>query len=99
MVRKTSSMQPGHISVTFEIPDSLWANQVYLAGDFVGTSQSKMPMQQGRDGAWRLTVDLPAGQQYRYRYQIDQRWYTEWSADAATADGIDPHFNLLDLGS
>ena len=97
MIYKRRSTQPGHVCVTFELPDSLWADQVYLAGEVVGAQRSKVPMQQERDGAWRLTLDLPIGNQYRYRYQIDQRWYTEWNGSNADGKG-DPQFNVLDLG-
>jgi hypothetical protein len=98
MVRKRRSTQPGYICVTFELPDSLWANQVYLTGDVLGTPRAKAPMRQERDGAWRLTLDLPMGSQYKYRYQIDQRWYTEWNGGSAP-DTLDPHFSVLDLVS
>ncbi len=97
MIHKRRSALPGYLCITFELPNSLWANQVYLAGDVAGTPVAKVPMRQERDGAWRLTLDLPVGAQYKYRYQIDQRWYTEWHADAATKHGQDPHYSVLDL--
>ena len=99
MIHKRRSTRPGCICVTFELPDSLWANQVYLTGDLVDTPLSKVPMRQERDGAWRLTLDLPIGTQYKYRYQIDQRWYTEWNAETITSYGRDPQYNILDLKS
>ncbi|MCB0108768.1 MAG: hypothetical protein KDE53_22760 [Caldilineaceae bacterium] len=98
MIHKRRSAHPNHIRVTFELPDSLWANQVYLTGDVVGAPRAKVPMQQERDGAWRLTLDLPTGNQYRYRYQIDQRWYTEWNG-STTQDNVDPNFSVLDLAN
>lgn len=98
MIHKRRSAQPGHICVTFELPDSLWANQVYLTGEVVGAPRAKVPMQQDRDGAWRLTLDLPQGGQYRYRYQIDHRWYTEWNGNGSTED-VDPNFSVLDLAN
>lgn len=97
MVRKGQSTQPGCICVTFELPNSLWANQVYVSGDFVDTPRRRVPMRQERDGTWRLTMDLPAGSQYKYRYQIDQQWYTEWNGDGL-GHSPDPRFSLLDLG-
>ena len=97
MVRKQQSNRPGWICVTFELPDSLWANQVYVAGDFVDTPRQKMPMRQDRDGSWRLTMDLPAGNRYKYRYQIDQQWYTEWDSESTFGRGIDPHYSILNL--
>ncbi len=95
MVRKEKSARPGHICVTFELPNSFWAHRVYLTGDFVNAA--KVPMRQERDGAWRLTLHLPVGNQYKYRYQIDQQWYTEWNADDLHVNNPDPNFSLLDL--
>lgn len=97
MIHKRRSAHTGHVCVTFELPDSLWANQVYLVGDVVGSSQTKVPMQQDRDGAWRLTLELPTGNQYKYRYQIDQRWYTEWNGGATANGRFDPDFSILNL--
>ena len=96
MVHRTRSPQPGCVRVTFELPDSLWASEVYLTGDFAPGHRHKTPMQQERDGAWRVTMDLPAGQRYQYRYQIDTRWYTEWGGQA-NGGSHDPQFSVLDL--
>ena len=56
MVHRTRSPQPGCVRVTFELPDSLWASEVYLAGDFAPGHRHKTPMQQERDGAWRTIL-------------------------------------------
>jgi len=97
MIHKRHSTEPGCIRVTFELPNSLWAHQVYLEGDSTGMMPAKVPLRQERDGAWRLTLDLPIGMQYKYRYRIDQNWYTEWNVDATAGDGLDPRFSVLDL--
>lgn len=98
MIHKRHATQPDHVCVTFELPNSLWANRVYLVGEVLGTTKTKMPMQQERDGAWRLTLELPKGTQYRYRYQIDQRWYTEWHGGKSVCNA-DPNFSVLDLAT
>jgi hypothetical protein len=97
MVYKACSSEPGYVRVTFELPDSLWASTVYLTGDTSHASLPKTPMRQARDGTWRATVELPVGARYRYRYQIDQCWYTEWNADAGETNMTDPHYSVLDL--
>jgi len=97
MVHRARSSEPGYVHVTFELPDSLWASTVYLTGDTTHPSLPQTPMQQGRDGIWRATVELPVGNQYKYRYLIGQRWYTEWNAEAGGTNLTDPHYSVLDL--
>jgi 1,4-alpha-glucan branching enzyme len=97
MVRKADSPNPSVVRVTFELPESVWASQVYLTGDFVKDSTQKTPMQQGRDGSWRVTVDLPAGNRYKYRYLIDKNWYTDWNPELSDANLTDPTYSVLDL--
>ena len=97
MVHKAFSPEPGCVRVTFELPDSLWASTVYLDGDVTQTSQAKTPLAQGRDGIWRATLDLPVGHRYKYRYLIDQCWYTEWNGEADEALVGDPFYSILDL--
>lgn len=83
MIHKQPSPQCSHVRVTFELPSCIWADKIYVTGDFNGWSQSATPMHQGRDGVWRAVVDLPAGRQYEFRYLIDGRWHTDYHADGS----------------
>lgn len=71
MIYKAQSPLPGHLRVTFELPASLWASQVYVVGDFNTWSRRATPLQQARDGRWRATVDLPGDRCYEFCYLID----------------------------
>lgn len=43
MIYKTPSPKPNHVRVTFELPASLWAHQVFLVGDFNGWGPATLP--------------------------------------------------------
>ncbi|MDQ3247863.1 MAG: isoamylase early set domain-containing protein [Chloroflexota bacterium] len=81
MIRKTSSPQPDHVRIIFELPACLWADRIFLVGDFNGWCESATPMRQDRDGIWRATLDLPVGGQHEFRYLIDGHWKTDSHAD------------------
>ncbi len=81
MIYKTRSSQPDHVRVTFELPASVWADRIFLVGDFNQWSLTATPMCQERDGVWRVTVDLPSGCRYEFRYLIDGQWKTDAHAD------------------
>lgn len=88
MIYKGPSLLAHHIRVTFELPSCVWADQVYVAGDFNNWSQQALPMQQSRDGVWRAALDLPVGQSYQFRYVIDGQWHTDSHADGFSESGF-----------
>ncbi len=69
--------------VTFELPSSLWAERVNLVGDFNDWDTIKDEMTQSRsNGNWRITLVLPKGHEYQFRYLVNGRdWHNEWHAD------------------
>ncbi|MBX3013788.1 MAG: isoamylase early set domain-containing protein [Caldilineaceae bacterium] len=81
MIQKQSSPCPGHVRVSFELPSCLWADRIFLVGDFNDWDEKATPMYQARDGVWRAVVDLPVGQHYQFRYIIDGQWKTDYNAD------------------
>ena len=81
MIHKTTSPQPGHVRVVFELPSCIWADRIFLVGDFNKWSATATPMRQNRDAVWRATLDLPQGMRYEYRYLIDGQWKTDCHAD------------------
>ncbi|MCB0061763.1 MAG: isoamylase early set domain-containing protein [Caldilineaceae bacterium] len=81
MITKVKSMQAGYVRVQFELPACLWADHIFVVGEFNDWQRNSLPMLQDRDGVWRLTLDLPAGHSYEFRYLVDNRWLTDGHAD------------------
>jgi 1,4-alpha-glucan branching enzyme len=84
MIYMEAGSSPGTTRVTFELPASFWAGQVYVVGEFNDWDQQRTPMRQtGPDGAWRVTLELAAGSEYEFRYLIDgETWHTDDTADS-----------------
>ena len=97
MIYKAPSNQPGYVRVVFELPSCVWADRIYVSGSFNDWSETKIPMFQDRDGVWRATVELPAGQTHEYRYLIDGRWQTDYHADGCTNNSYGSHNSVIDL--
>ena len=68
--------------VTFTLPDSIWANSIYLVGDFNGWNETLHPLQHTREGSWMITLDLELGRSYQFRYRVDGEWMNDGQADA-----------------
>ncbi len=69
--------------VTFTLPNCVWADVVSLVGDFNGWNPSSHPLTHDREGNWVLTIDLPAGRSFEFRYLCDgDRWMNDPQADA-----------------
>lgn len=81
MIHKTRSPKAGYVRVIFELPASLWADKIYLVGDFNDWDTAVTPFIQGRDGVWRAVLDLPCGREFQFRYLVDGRWQTDYHAD------------------
>jgi 1,4-alpha-glucan branching enzyme len=82
MVRKTNATKAGYVHVHFELPACLWADQIFVVGEFNDWDRKSLPMSQDRNGIWHLALDLPAGRSYEFRYLVDGRWLTDGHADA-----------------
>lgn len=68
---------------TFKLPADVMAETAYLVGDFNDWDQQALPMKKLKDGSFSVTLSLPAGQSYRFRYVLDgERWENDWEADA-----------------
>jgi 1,4-alpha-glucan branching enzyme len=82
MIRK-KPLGNGQVAVTFEMPSSIWADSIYLVGDFNDWNKQAHPLKQRHsDGAWDITLTLEAGKTYRFRYLINQTdWQNDWQAD------------------
>lgn len=74
MIYKRATSDPNWVEVIFELPASIWADHVTLAGDFNHWDQHSLPLHQDRDGCWRLQLVLPIARRYQFLYLIDGRW-------------------------
>jgi 1,4-alpha-glucan branching enzyme len=83
MIHKTHSPLPNHVRVSFELPSCIWADRIFVVGDFNEWNNQATPMAQDRDGIWRASVE--------FRYLIDNHWQTDSHADdfATTTLGTD----------
>ncbi len=69
--------------VTFTLPDCIWADKIYLVGDFNDWNRTSHPFQNDGTGQWTITVDLELGRAYQFRYLIDgEQWTNDDQADA-----------------
>lgn len=86
MIYKILSPKPNHVRVIFELPAGVWADRIFVVGDFNDWCVSATPMCQDRDGVWRVTADLAVGSQSEFRYLIDGQWSTDHHADGFTTN-------------
>jgi hypothetical protein len=88
LIRKIPSSIPEHVRVVFELPSGIWADRVFVVGDFNQWNESELPMSADRDGSWQASLDLPAGTRHEFRYLIDGEWLTDYHADGWTMNDL-----------
>lgn len=82
MIRKRRSANEGKVMVSFEIPGTVWAERINLAGDFNNWDRESLPFRRNRAGDWQIELELEAGRAYRFRYLFDgEQWRDDWQAD------------------
>lgn len=67
--------------VTFTLPGSIWADSIFLVGDFNGWNETSHPFSIGRDQNWSVSIDLQPGREYQFRYCKDGEWMNDSQAD------------------
>jgi 1,4-alpha-glucan branching enzyme len=99
MIQKKPARKKGFVSVTFELPANMWAERVNLVGEFNGWDTTATPMTRNRsDANWKVTIDLEAGQSYRFRYLIDgKEWLNDWHADDHIENPYGSYDSVVDL--
>lgn len=97
MIYKILSPKPNHVRVIFELPASVWADRIFLIGDFNQWCATATPMHQDREGVWRATVDLPWGSQCAFRYRIDGQWKTDYHADGFTTNAYGTDNSVIEV--
>lgn len=71
--------------VTFRVPANVGGpvHKAHVAGEFNGWDPAAAPMRKLKDGAFSLTMTLPAERDYQFRYLLDDRdWVNDLQADA-----------------
>jgi 1,4-alpha-glucan branching enzyme len=99
MIQKQPAKKKGFVRVTFELPSNMWAERVNLVGEFNDWDTTATTMVRGRsDANWKATVDLPAGQRFRFRYLVDgKEWLNDWHADDHVENPYGSFDSVVDL--
>lgn len=82
--------------VTFTL-EAAQARQVYLAGEMTGWDRHKQAMARGKDGVWRLSLDLAPGQ-WLYKFIVDGRWIHDPATSDHDADGQGGQHSFIFVG-
>jgi 1,4-alpha-glucan branching enzyme len=78
-------LRNGHVRVTFAVPDP--GEPVAVVADLNDWNASTHPMKRRSNGTRSVTIEVPAGQEIRFRYATAGGAYF----DDADADGLEPN--------
>lgn len=70
--------------VTFRLPGEAAhdARHVSIVGDFNNWNEHGIPLKRLKNGEFKVTLELPCSNEYRFRYLIDgTHWENDWCAD------------------
>lgn len=84
-VTKQYMKKKGTCKTTFTLPPGAaeMAESVNLVGEMNDWDITATPMKKGRDGSFKVTVELQPGRDYQYRYLINgDVWENDWDADS-----------------
>ncbi len=71
----------GKVRVTFSMPAAIWADTIYLVGDFNNWDKTATPLRLGEQN-WSVSLELEVDRAYQYRYLVNgSDWYNDWRAD------------------
>ena len=79
-IKKQYSKKKQICKVTFDVPAEADRDlqTVHVVGEFNGWSTTATPMKRKKNGVYSTTVDLQPGQEYQFRYLLDN---TQWEND------------------
>lgn len=88
MLTKSFLKSKPECKVTFSVPATMQAETVHLTGEFNDWSKTSHPMKKAKDGSFSLVVNLPVGQQFQFRYLINNdEYHNEPEADGFVNSG------------
>ena len=83
MLRKSYTKTATKCRVTFKYPNEENFKTAVLAGEFNDWSLEASPMKRLKDGSFSITLSLPAGSSYQFRYVLDGNvWINDLAADS-----------------
>ncbi len=90
MLKKTyPKTKKGVCQVTFTVPKQASDQTAYLVGEFNNWDQHATPMKRAAAGKLSVTLNLPAGRDYRFRYLLNEtQWENEAQADRHEPNGF-----------
>lgn len=77
-MKRTYSPTRRACRVTFELQPEAQATTAAVCGEFNAWDPTAHPMKRRKDGTFSVTLSLPAGHEYRFRYLLDG---THWTND------------------
>ena len=86
-IRKKYSKKNGICKVTFTVPvvEGSDVHKVHVVGEFNNWSTSATPMKRSRNGEFTVSMELRPGQEYQFRYLLDNnRWENDSEADKSS---------------
>jgi Carbohydrate-binding module 48 (Isoamylase N-terminal domain) len=88
MIRKTYVQTEAGLAVrvTFTLPRTIWADAIYLVGEFNDWQTKSHALRQDQTGAWTLSVDLAPNRAYPFFYSCTGQWMTDNHADGYVWD-------------
>ncbi len=98
MITKSYAKNGQSCRVTFQLLPASGARSAAVVGEFNDWRPEAHPMERAADGSFRLTVSLPAGRRYRFRYLIDgEGWANDEGADSYVLNQFGSQDAVLDL--
>ena len=90
---------PNKVRVTFSMPSAIWADSIYLVGDFNNWSKTATPLALD-DSGWHITLELEANRSYQYRYLVNNdEWHNDWHADRYEPNEYGGDNSVVNTGS
>lgn len=97
-IQKKYLTDKGVCKVTFVLPESIvnHSKKVSVLGNFNEWDAKKNPLKKNKDGNFKCRVDLPLGQEYQFRYLLDEsRWENELEDDGLVPTPYEKTFNSV----
>ena len=98
MLSKSYTKSGKFCRVTFRLPAEVNAETASLCGEFNNWDSTVHEMKKLKDDSFSLTITLPAGETFRYRFLLDgERWENDWAADAYSPNALGSEDSVIEL--